>query len=279
MDERINSLPWIIFVLRNQLFAINTVQVAGIVQLPTLTSVPEAPPEFEGAANIRGIITPVLNLRKLLQMPTVYDENSEAITNFNNVKKLSEAWLNAFKREMLTGAKSEYGDNPLTLTVTKWLKGFRTDNITLSDCKNRILTSFEKMAQIASEARGCNDETGFTAEGMEKLAELEGLSEECVRFASNAAAQIAIGENAMAIMLSESADSQTPALAILVDRVNSVDSIELISGTDSKKSLYSSNYVLGIAHCEKVKGEIVALDIHSILRQADKFDESQKKGE
>lgn len=279
MDERINSLPWIIFVLRNQLFAINTVQVAGIVQLPTLTSVPEAPPEFEGAANVRGIITPVLNLRKLLQMPTVYDENSEAITNFNNVKKLSEAWLNAFKREMLTGAKSEYGDNPLTLTVTKWLKGFRTDNITLSDCKNRILTAFEKMAQIASEARGCNDETGFTADGMEKLAELEGLSEECVRFASNAAAQIAIGENAMAIMLSESADSQTPALAILVDRVNSVDSIELISGTDSKKSLYSSNYVLGIAHCEKVKGEIVALDIHSILRQADKFDESQKKGE
>ena len=279
MDEKINSLPWIIFVLRNQLFAINTVQVAGIVQLPTLTSVPEAPPEFEGAANIRGIITPVLNLRKLLQMPTVYDENSEAITNFNNVKKLSEAWLNAFKREMLTGAKSEYGDNPLTLTVTKWLKGFRTDNITLSDCKNRILTAFEKMAQIASEARGCNDETGFTAQGMEKLTELEGLSEECVRFASNAAAQIAIGENAMAIMLSESADSQTPALAILVDRVNSVDSIELISGTDSKKSLYSSNYVLGIAHCEKVKGEIVALDIHSILRQADKFDESQKKGE
>ncbi len=279
MDEKINSLPWIIFVLRNQLFAINTVQVAGIVQLPTLTSVPEAPPEFEGAANVRGIITPVLNLRKLLQMPTVYDENSEAITNFNNVKKLSEAWLNAFKREMLTGAKSEYGDNPLTLTVAKWLKGFRTDNITLSDCKNRILTAFEKMAQIASEARGCNDETGFTAEGMEKLAELEGLSEECVRFASNAAAQIAIGENAMAIMLSESADSQTPALAILVDRVNSVDSIELISGTDSKKSLYSSNYVLGIAHCEKVKGEIVALDIHSILRQADKFDESQKKGE
>lgn len=278
MDEKNYSLPWIIFVLRNQLFAINTAQVAGIVQLPSLTSVPEAPPEFEGAANVRGIITPVLNLRKLLQMPTASDENTEAIANFNNVKALSEAWLNAFKREMLTGAKSQYGDDPSLLPVSKWLKVFRTDNITLSELRNKILGTFSEMAQLAGEAKGCNDETGFTAEGMEKLASLEELSAQCMRCASDAAAALAIGENAMAIMLSESEDSQTPALAILVDKVNSVDTIELISGTDSKKSLYSSSYVLGIAHCEKVKGEIVALDIHSILKQTDRFDESQKKG-
>ena len=279
MDEKTKNLPWIIFVLRNQFFAINTSQVAGIVQLPTLTSVPEAPPEFEGAANIRGIIAPVLNLRKLLQMPTVFDENTEAIGNFNNVKKFSEAWLNGFKRKMLTGAPSEYGDDPTASVVLKWLRGFRTDNLTIADCKSRIIDAFEKMKPIAAQAKECNDETGFTAEGMEKLGELEELCAECLRLASNAVAQLAVGDNAMAITLSESEDSQIPALAILVDRVNSVDSIELISGTESKKSLYASSYVLGIAHCEKVKGEIVALDIHSILKQADKFDESKKKGE
>jgi purine-binding chemotaxis protein CheW len=60
-------LPFLTFSLGKQLYALPIDQVVEVVAMVELVTVPDTPPAFLGAANRRGSVLPVLDLRPVFQ--------------------------------------------------------------------------------------------------------------------------------------------------------------------------------------------------------------------
>ena len=69
-DMDLEERKYIVFQLHDEEFAIPVSQVRGIEKLQKITRVPGASPEVKGVINLRGIITPVIDLKISLDLPT-----------------------------------------------------------------------------------------------------------------------------------------------------------------------------------------------------------------
>ena len=78
----------IIFQLNEQSYGVDVQQVMSIEKLTNITEVPKTSDFIKGVINLRGEITPVIDLKERLQLgPTKYTENTRVlIVNFNSVQ-------------------------------------------------------------------------------------------------------------------------------------------------------------------------------------------------
>ena len=78
----------VVFELGDENFGVDISAVESIIKMQELTKVPHAPGFVEGVTNLRGIVLPVLDLRKRFGMPK--DEGSKdtriVVTNVDDVK-------------------------------------------------------------------------------------------------------------------------------------------------------------------------------------------------
>lgn len=77
---------YIVFQLHNEEFAIPVSQVSGIEKLLKITRVPGASSEVKGVINLRGVITPVIDLKICLELPVseFTDATRVIIVNIHN---------------------------------------------------------------------------------------------------------------------------------------------------------------------------------------------------
>jgi purine-binding chemotaxis protein CheW len=69
-DEIIGTeIQLVVFKLANEEYCVDIQQVREIIKVLDVTRVPKAPDFIEGVINLRGQITPVLDLRKRLDLP------------------------------------------------------------------------------------------------------------------------------------------------------------------------------------------------------------------
>ncbi|MCE1254274.1 MAG: chemotaxis protein CheW [Anaerolineae bacterium] len=78
----------VVFELGDENFGVDISAVESIIKMQELTKVPHAPGFVEGVTNLRGIVLPVIDLRKRFGMPK--DEGTKdtriVVTNVDNVK-------------------------------------------------------------------------------------------------------------------------------------------------------------------------------------------------
>jgi two-component system chemotaxis response regulator CheV len=70
------------------IYGVNVSKVREIIKLPTLTELPGAPEYIDGIFDLRGVVIPVVNLAKWMNIPTPADNKVQLrviITEFNNV--------------------------------------------------------------------------------------------------------------------------------------------------------------------------------------------------
>jgi chemotaxis signal transduction protein len=69
-----NQMELLLFKLgTNEIFGINVFKVREVMKLPELTQIPEADSRIVGMANIRGIMVPVVGLKRSLGLGTEND--------------------------------------------------------------------------------------------------------------------------------------------------------------------------------------------------------------
>lgn len=59
----------VIFELAGEQYGVNITAVESIIKIQTITKVPHAPHFVEGVTNLRGVVLPVIDLRKRLGLP------------------------------------------------------------------------------------------------------------------------------------------------------------------------------------------------------------------
>ena len=78
----------VVFELGEENFGVDISSVESIIKMQELTKVPHAPGFVEGVTNLRGIVLPVLDLRKRFSMPKA-DESKDTrivVTNVEGIK-------------------------------------------------------------------------------------------------------------------------------------------------------------------------------------------------
>ncbi len=87
-DEDTLTDRYLTFNIGKQVYAIEIRNITEIIGIQNVTKVPNIKPFIKGIINLRGIIVPIVDVRKRFNLPAVeYDEKTCIIVvNFNNVE-------------------------------------------------------------------------------------------------------------------------------------------------------------------------------------------------
>jgi len=63
MAEELQSTQYLTFTLADEVFAVDVARVREILEMPSITKVPQVPDFMRGVINLRGCVVPVIDLR------------------------------------------------------------------------------------------------------------------------------------------------------------------------------------------------------------------------
>lgn len=276
-----DDLPWIIFELRSQLYAINTKLVTGIMQMPPITFVPEAPDEFLGVANIRGAVVPILSLRKLLGMSGAAEENKDLSDMLKQKKEEHLYLVNSLIDSVHSGSDFTLPTDPHKCAFGKWYYSFigsLDESLhTLSSELKRIEEPHTKLHQTIAEIKTMKTDDGYR-EGTERLLErADGYAKKVAAGIDNVIEHLTDSVDKMIITLGDTPESKTSLLGFAVDGIRGVDSLEQLDAAGENRCLYMAKHIKGVAHNDKNKGEILIIDEYRVTEMAKVFDETVNK--
>ncbi len=68
MAEELQTTQYLTFTLADEVFAVDVARVREILEMPSITKVPQVPDFMLGVINLRGCVVPVIDLRQKFGM-------------------------------------------------------------------------------------------------------------------------------------------------------------------------------------------------------------------
>lgn len=261
--EPTNQLPWIIFELKQQLFAISTAMVTGLSQLPPITTVPNAPPMFLGVTNSRGNVVPTLDLKKLLNIGDGKAEREAALKLLERKREGTEEYINELARCIRN--KDEFCvSNHLELLGGSFSRELKSGSGDVAGLLTEVEGLEKEMIEKATSAR----------DNSVKLRDAEGCGRRLLKSIIQAEEKLSDSSYRMVVYLSNVPGSVDACLCFVVDSVKAVDQLELIEEKSGSRCLFMSGYICGVAHNERFKGEILITDDKEIVKMVNVYNES-----
>lgn len=269
------DLPWVIFEIRRQTYAISTRLVTGIMTIPPVIHVANAPELFLGASNVRGDVIPVLDTRKLLGCPSADKEAEETVNLLEEKKEELARWIGLLRRSVEGGRRFPLPLEPTASAFGKWYNDFvRKGSAVAKELKiGEPLIEMHTYAKKVDALRGSDNSYG---EGAEQLLE---QAEKCSQKIMNCFDGVVHGIQEtltpMIITLSFPSTRDT-CMAFTVDSVKAVDSLSMVDEKGNSKVLFVSGYLCGVAHNDKIAGEILLMDDLEIVKLVKLYHDSVK---
>lgn len=264
--EPTNQLPWIIFDLNEQLYAISTEMVTGILQFPPVTPVANAPEIFLGLANIRGEVVPILDLKKLLKVKDNSAFAEAALTALNYKLGGIEDYLREMRRcvekkEKFAVSADYFGDK---IDLHAFQDGSQTHSL--------LLQVKEGQRKLEEYGEKIGSQGSLLEDAVKLGKELEGIINTTIRHISDQSKK-------MVITLTLETESPQSSVGFVVDNVRSVDALDIINNKGSRTFLFTSSQISSVAHNDKIKGEILVVNDKEVVKTIDMYREYLKKEE
>lgn len=261
-----NQLPWIIFELNEQLYAISTEMVTGILQFPPITSIANAPDIFLGVANVRGDVIPILDLKRLLKIKDINSDIEQVLTALNYKlggieDYLAEMRRCAEKNERFAVSADYFGDK---IDLKKFAENSKTYSL-LSQVK-------EGQRKLEEYGEKINAQSNILDEAIKAGMELKTLINSTIRYLTDNSKKMVIG-------LSFDPSSTQTSMGFVVDNVRSVDALDLIDNTSKGKLLFVNDHITSIAHNDKISGEIVVVNDKAVIKTVDLYNDYLRQEE
>lgn len=261
-EERAD-LPWLIFTLHEQAYAVNSKYVNGIEMRPNnVTPLPDAPDIYCGLVKRREDVYPLLNMRKTFYFPSV-DEETEEFGNMIEQRKNDHIrWIETFERCYTTKDKFTLAVDPHKCAFGKWYDQFSksahsiTFHIKKIEEPHRLL--HETAAMIINEMNRGNDKE---AEALFKKLKNEYYPR--VIAILNEVKEVYRSTYRETVVVL--ADEQQ-MLGLLVDEVLAVDKVEPVTGSASLNLLTQSKFFKRVVRNDKIDMEILVVDEEELLK-------------
>lgn len=157
------EMPWVIFLLMDQQFAVSTQYVKEMVAMPKVVSVPETPLHIRGVINLRGQVIPVIDLRMSMGMKSRTVEITELVELLEQREQDHKNWIAELEASVREKREFKLATNPHQCAFGKWYDRFETDNQTLSSCLKKFDGPHKKIHSIAVETKNLEKAGAFDA--------------------------------------------------------------------------------------------------------------------
>ncbi|MDD3429807.1 MAG: chemotaxis protein CheW [Oscillospiraceae bacterium] len=256
-----NEMPWLVFKLKDQHFAVNSSNIVTIFQIEqNVTKVPEYPENVRGIINLRGDVVPLLELRRVLGMPLFKEEQQSFYDMLEQRKNDHIAWVSELKRCLKNDEKFTLATDHHKCAFGKWYDTYKTDNATVQFHLNKIDEPHKNLHAIAKQAIECpRDCANCTrTECLQKL--VAKASEEYMPIVVNLLEEAkTVFQDSYREMCVVVTNGET-VLGLLVDEVNAVQALSPVGTADNLNGIYKSSLVSHVAKSENIDGEILVLN-------------------
>lgn len=254
------ELPWLIFTLSGNAYAVNSKYVNGIeMKSDRITPLPKAPNVYCGMVERRGEVYPLLNMRKVFGFKSLDEELAEFKKLVENKITEEKSWFQKVISQV------ESGGNVHVAKEQNNSKFFDE----LAKYSSSVNAKLEKAKKAYGElSKELNVVAGAAPEDKSKL--LGGVRGGAFR-------QVLISLDEVAKAQEEDAVRETVVvlsdggqmLGLLVDQVLAVDKIRSIVGSERMRVLMQSNYFEGVARNDRVDLEILIINEDELLKLSD----------
>jgi purine-binding chemotaxis protein CheW len=145
----------VIFELGNENYGLDISTVEGIIKIQEITKMPRAPEFVEGVTNLRGMVVPVLDLRKRFGLP-IFDNTRETRIVIVNIGKTKVGMIVDGVSEVLRVQEDAIEPTPpmISSVSTAFIRGIAKVNnklVTLLDLSKVLnLSEITAVSKIAA---------------------------------------------------------------------------------------------------------------------------------
>ncbi len=264
-EERAD-LPWLIFTLNEQAYAVNSKYVNGIEMRPdTVTALPDAPDIYCGLVERRGEVYPLLNMRKTFHFPSVDDE-SEAFGKMIDQRKNDHIrWIENFENCYRKKEKFTLAVDPHKCAFGKWYDQFSKSTHTITFHIKKIEEPHKLLHETAAAIiNAMNRGEDQKAEVLFKKLKNE-YYPRVIAVLDEVKAVYRSTYRETVVVLSD----EKQMLGLLVDEVLAVDKVEPVIGGGSMNLLSQSRFFKRVVQNDKINLEILIVDEEELLKLSD----------
>uniref|UniRef100_A0A7C2K4R9 Chemotaxis protein CheW n=1 Tax=candidate division WOR-3 bacterium TaxID=2052148 RepID=A0A7C2K4R9_UNCW3 len=126
-ETEILANEFVTFLLAGEVFALNMAPVQEIIRVPEIFKVPKSPPSLMGLSNLRGNVLPVINLRKVLELPEKEIDEASRIIVIDVGQPLGFLVDSVYSVINVEEAKIESASEIQSVVKSEFLKGVIKD--------------------------------------------------------------------------------------------------------------------------------------------------------
>ncbi len=267
MDQVADAkMPWVIAQLNTRLFALNCAAVREMVIMPEVCEVPGVPDYVRGVINLRGRVTPLVDLRRRLGLCSAHEETEELCALMEQRAQDHKRWLDELEASVKEKRRFALARDPHQCAFGKWYDNFKTDNILLSGFLKKFDAPHKKIHELADEVERLL-EKGCAEQALEMFAHARaGVLSTMLGLFVDFQQMIRDTHREIAVVL----HGQAGAYAVSVDSVASVERLaaadmEELSGKGLEQR---SGLVTSVAKRAKGGGLVLILATDSIMDPA-----------
>jgi len=154
--------------LKAGLFGLNCAVVKEMVIMPEVCEVPGVPDYVRGVINLRGRVTPLVDLRRRLGLRSSQEEVEELCGLMEQRAQDHKRWVEELEASVKEGGKFTLARDPHQCAFGKWYDNFKTSNIMLSGFLKKFDAPHKKIHALADEIEGLKECAGQTEGCREK---------------------------------------------------------------------------------------------------------------
>jgi len=265
--EQLNvDAPWVIFQLKHEKYAVSTLEVQTMVAMPEVTAVPHLPPWCRGVINLRGRITPLIDLRQRLGMESFLATIEELIATMHQREEDHRNWLAELERSVQEDRPFTLATDPHKCAFGRWYDSYKPKTYTEEQFLKKFDEPHRRIHAIAEQvtalvAQGEHDQAMAIIDKTRNgaLAEMIRLFEQFRRMIEDTR------RSEIALVVERGGPDFAAALA--VDGIDSVELLdaETISPLSSAMQQGDSPVVRYSAQRKKTKEIVYLLDTATLL--------------
>lgn len=266
-----DNLPWLIFSLCNHIYAIHSRYVTSIMVPPDkMTTVPDAPDTYRGLVEIRGQVYPVLDMRRLFKYTPLETECEQFVQLMDAREKDHIEWAEELKRCVKEDRDFTLTTDPNACKFGIWYNEYKKHTTNADFSLNKIEkphAELHKTAELIAETRKMPD----SIEKRRRIDELinlvtEEYVPEIIDIIDESKRRYRSFYRETMVLLS----TGEATLAIVVDKVLAVDTVQMVDGKINMSKIFNSKYFIGVCHNRRVNDDILIIDEEKLIAKAEK---------
>ena len=123
-----DQLPFVLFQVKDGLYAVSSQNVREIVILPKVVAVPNLSPDIRGVINLRGKVMQLIDLRLKLGLPSAKAELDELIQLLSDREQDHQKWLAELEACVRDNRPFKMARDPHACKFGQWYDKYQTDN-------------------------------------------------------------------------------------------------------------------------------------------------------